>query len=179
MRAYVIHPGQQAEPETVRMQRQTSAMTIAVTAAILLAVWYILSGRFDLLHFGTGVVTAVVVAFLFREVPDRTRFHFGRFLLYLPWLVVQIVISNLRVARVVLSRKMVIHPTFISQPPGVAGDRALTLLGMSVTLTPGTLTVEVGPDEIFVHALDRASAQDMRDGLAASRVGEIFEEPDS
>lgn len=160
------------------MQR-SQTMGRIVLAAILVAVWYVLSGMFDVLHFGTGVVTAVLIALTYRAVPDHTRFHVGRFVLYVPWLILQIIISNLRVARVVLSPRMAIRPTFISQPPGVAGDRALTLLGMSTTLTPGTLTVDVRRDEIFVHALDEQSAQDMREAMMATRVAEVFEEPAS
>jgi multicomponent Na+:H+ antiporter subunit E len=150
---------------------------IVLIAAILIAVWYVLSGMFDVLHFGTGVATAVLIAVTYRTVPDRTRFSLGRFVTFLPWLIWQITLSNLRVARVVLDPRMPIQPTFISQPPGVRGDRALTLLGMSTTLTPGTLTVDIRRDEIFVHALDSQSARDMRDGLMASRVAEVFEEP--
>jgi multicomponent Na+:H+ antiporter subunit E len=161
------------------MHRPRTPVGTAVTAALLLAVWYVLSGRFDVLHFGTGVVAAVVIAFTFRGVPDTTRVNAGRMLAFLPWLLLQIIISNLRVARSVLSPRMPIRPTFISHEPGVVGDRALTLLGASVTLTPGTLTVDIRPDEIFVHALDAQSAHDMREGVMAARVERIFEEPDA
>jgi multicomponent Na+:H+ antiporter subunit E len=158
------------------MQRPRAVQTVVI-AGILTAIWYVLSGIFDVLHFGTGVVTAVIIAALYRSVPDVTRFNAMRFVAYVPWLILQIIISNLRVAKVVLNPRMPIRPTFISQPPGVVGDRALTLLGASTTLTPGTLTVDVRPDEIFVHALDAQSASDMREGLMAARVAEVFEEP--
>jgi multicomponent Na+:H+ antiporter subunit E len=156
------------------MQRPRSLVVTVVIAAILIAVWYVLSGIFDVLHSGTGVVTAVLIALVFRRVPDTTTFHPARFAVYLPWLMWQIFLSNLRVARVVLSPRMNIRPTFISQPPGVRGDRALTLLGLSTTLTPGTLTVDIRRDEIFVHALDAQSAQDMRDGMVAGQVAHVF-----
>jgi multicomponent Na+:H+ antiporter subunit E len=161
------------------MRRPQSIASAALTAAILLAIWYVLSGKLDVLHFGTGVVTAIVIALTYRAVPDTTRLRLGRLVLYLPWLLWQIIISNLRVARVVLSPTMPIRPTFISQPPGVTGDRALTLLGASVTLTPGTLTVDIRRNEIFVHALDAQSADDMREGLMASRVARVYVEPES
>jgi multicomponent Na+:H+ antiporter subunit E len=156
-----------------------STITTMVEAAILIAVWWILSGRFDLLHFGTGVVTAIVIAAVARGVPDTTRFQLGRFFLYLPWLIGQVFISNLRVARLVLSRRMPIRPIFISEPPAVVGDRALTLLAASTTLTPGTLTVDVGRDEIFIHALDDKSARDTRDQVIARQVARVFVEPAS
>jgi multicomponent Na+:H+ antiporter subunit E len=141
---------------------------------LLTAIWYLLSGKFDLLHFGAGVVTALVIALTYVPVADSTAFRAGRFVRYVPWLIWQIVLSNLRVARLVLMRRMPIAPAFVSQRPGVTGPRALTLLGASITLTPGTLTVDVGGDEIFVHALDRTSAQDVREGTIARRVAEIF-----
>ena len=150
---------------------------ILVIAAVLLAAWWVLSGKFDLLHFGTGVLAALVIAGLYRSWAERTPVRIGRFLLYVPWLIVQIIGSNLRVARLVLQRRMPIKPTFISQEPGVEGDRALTTLGASITLTPGTLTIDVDHDDIFVHALDRRSAEDIRDGVIARRVRTIFGPP--
>jgi multicomponent Na+:H+ antiporter subunit E len=146
-----------------------------VAGSILLAVWWVLSGRFDVLHFGTGVVTAVVLGALYAGVPDGARFRVGRFALYLPWLILQIFISNLRVARAVLSPRMPIRPMFISQAPGVRGERALTMLGSSTTLTPGTLTIDISRDEMLVHALDEKSAQDTRDQIIARRVARVFE----
>lgn len=153
-----------------------ATITKIVEVAILIAIWWVLSGIFDVLHFGTGVVTAIVIALLSRDVLDQTRLRVGRLLFYVPWLAWQIFLSNLRVARVVLSPRMPIRPVFISEPPGVTGDRALTVLAMSTTLTPGTLTIDVGRDEIFIHALDEASARDTRDQVIARQVGRVFVE---
>lgn len=145
-------------------------------AVLLTGIWYLLSGRFDLLHFGVGVATALVIAASYTPVEDSTSFRLVRFLLYVPWLVGQIVISNLRVARVVLTPHMPISPAFVRLRPGVGGARALTLLGSSITLTPGTLTVDIDGDEIFVHALDSSSAQDVRDRIIEQRVAAVFPE---
>jgi multicomponent Na+:H+ antiporter subunit E len=164
-----------------RVQKHTKAMKtkrratgILSMAVLLTGIWYLLSGKFDVLHFGTGVLTALVIAALYRPVEDGTDWRAGRFLAYVPWLIGQIVMSNLRVARIVLMPKMPISPTFVRLRPQVAGPRALTLLGSSITLTPGTLTVDIGRDEVFVHALDAASAQDVRDRVIERRVGEVF-----
>jgi multicomponent Na+:H+ antiporter subunit E len=151
-------------------------VTFVVEVAILIAIWWVLSGIFDLLHFGTGVVTAILIAAASHDIDDGMRFRLGQFLLYVPWLILQIVISNLRVARLVFSRRMPIRPVFISEPPAVKGDRALTVLAASTTLTPGTLTVDVSRDEIFIHALDEKSARDTRDQLVARHVARVFVE---
>jgi multicomponent Na+:H+ antiporter subunit E len=146
---------------------------------LLTGVWAVLSGRFDLLHMGTGVVVAAAIAFNFPAMKDRTRFRAGRFLLFLPWLVVQVIRSNLRVARSVLSPQLRIAPTFVSRSPDVVGDRALTLLGACTTLTPGTLTVDIDANETFVHALDHHSARDVETGVMSERVARVFEDPGS
>jgi multicomponent Na+:H+ antiporter subunit E len=155
------------------MKRKSPGSVLLLTV-ILSGIWYLLSGKLDLLHFGTGVAAAFLISLTVLPTDDSTSFRFGRFLLYVPWLLGQIVISNLRVARLVLSRSAPIAPAFIAQRPGVTGPRALTALGCSITLTPGTLTIDVGEDEIFVHALDAASARDVRDNVMAHRVLEVF-----
>jgi multicomponent Na+:H+ antiporter subunit E len=151
-------------------------MRFAVTAVLLLLVWWVLSGRFDLLHFGTGIVASLLIAANFpgwRD--DRAHFRPLRFVLFLPWLVGQIILSNLRVARMVFLPRMPIRPVFISKRPGVEGDRALTGLGACLTLTPGTLTVDVRKNEIFVHALDMASADDVEQDKMAHAMGRVLE----
>jgi multicomponent Na+:H+ antiporter subunit E len=154
--------------------KKKSAGSVLLLTLVLSGIWYLLSGMFDLLHFGTGVAAAFLIALSVIPVQDTATFRFGRFLLYVPWLLGQIVISNLRVARVVLSRNVSIAPAFIAQPPGVRGARALTTLGCSITLTPGTLTIDVDEGEIFVHALDAASADDVRANVTADRVSRLF-----
>jgi multicomponent Na+:H+ antiporter subunit E len=150
------------------------AWKVVLYAMILTATWYALSGKFDLLHFGTGVVTAVVIAVRARSVADGTRFHPVRFLLFVFWLTGQVLMSNLRVARIILSRHMPITPTLVRKPPRVEGDRALAMLGTSTTLTPGTLTVDVEQDEMLVHALDPRSVDEVRRGLMARRIAHVF-----
>jgi multicomponent Na+:H+ antiporter subunit E len=158
------------------MNKKPSAARVFLLAAVLTAIWYLLSGKFDLLHFGVGIAAALFIASNYVPVEDSTVMRWGRFLLYVPWLIGQILLSNLRVARIVLTPRMPISPTFVRLRPGVTGPRALTLLGSSITLTPGTLTIDADADEVFVHALDSASAQDVRDAVIARRVAEVFAE---
>lgn len=153
--------------------RRGAART-AVLAVALTAIWYLMSGKLDLLHFGAGVLAAVAIAATLRPVVDGTAFSPVRFLAFLPWLIVQIVLSNLRVARMVLRRRMPVEAEFLRETPGVRGTRALAMLGASITLTPGTLTLDVGEDEVFVHALDATSARDVREKAIARRLSSVF-----
>ncbi|HSP90124.1 MAG TPA: Na+/H+ antiporter subunit E [Vicinamibacterales bacterium] len=156
------------------MMTMRRARGVLAMAALLTGVWYLLSGMFDALHFGAGVATALVIAATYRPVEDCTVWKADRLVLYVPWLVWQIVVSNLRVARIVLTPRMPISPAFLRMTPSVEGPRALTLLGSSITLTPGTLTVDVDGREILVHALDAQSAQEVRDRIIERRVAEVF-----
>lgn len=151
---------------------------VVITAVLLTAVWYVLSGRFDLLYFGAGVAAAVAVALNMPGWPDTARFRLVRFILFMPWLAGQVIKSNLRVARSVLTPRLAIAPTFISRPSEVYGERGLTLLGASITLTPGTLTVDIGEHEVFVHALNGDSAADIDAGIMATQVSRVFQAPD-
>ena len=153
--------------------RKSVSGTVLI-AVVLIAAWYVLSGKFDVLHFGTGVVAAVIIAVIARPPVDPTPVRFGQLLLFVPWLGWQILRSNLHVARLVLSPRMPISPRLIRQTPGVRGGRALTLMGLSITLTPGTLTVDVSEGETLVHALDRESAKDVKDDVMSARVARVF-----
>ena len=48
------------------------------------------------------------------------------------------------------------------------------MLGNSITLTPGTITVEVSPGELLVHALDASSCEELKSGVFDDRVGRLF-----
>jgi multicomponent Na+:H+ antiporter subunit E len=159
------------------MSARRYSKRVVITTLLLTGVWYVLSGRFDFLHFGSGVVVAVAVALNMPGWDDAARFRPLRFVLFIPWLAVQVIKSNLRVARAVLNPRLSISPTFISHEPEIHGDRGLTLLGASITLTPGTLTVDIGEHDMFVHALDVHSAEDIEAGVMAGQVARVFQDP--
>lgn len=144
------------------------------TTIALAAGWVILSQVFDAFHLGLGILAALALAALRTRRRATGAFPIGRFLRYMPWLLGQVFVSNLRVARLALSPRLRLSPRLLRIPPGVTGRPALTLLGCSITLTPGTVTVDATPDTLVVHALDAASAGDIERGIAARRVQALF-----
>ncbi len=148
-------------------------MRYVQTVIIFLAVWCVLSGKFDAMHLGVGVVTAALVAAgMHRRRPQRLPFL--RLMVYVPWLLVQIVKSNLHVARLVLLSFGQVKPRFVRIEPGLEGDRPVTLLGCSITLTPGTVTVDTDGQWLLVHALDESSASNLEEGGMARQVAKVF-----
>lgn len=148
------------------------------TTLVLVLIWAVLSGKLDALHFGVGVLGALFIAASFyssRSGGSRSQsFPLLRFLCFAPWLMWQIFVSNLRIAWLVLNFGKKIEPSFVRACPEMTDPRALTLLGCSITLTPGTLTVDIDENEMLIHALDAASADDIRAGTMTRRVSDVF-----
>jgi multicomponent Na+:H+ antiporter subunit E len=97
---------------------------------------------------------------------------------YLPWLIGRILKSGFHVSRLILSPSLPIAPRFIRHQTMLESDTELVVLGNSITLTPGTITVEVAPGELLVHAIDEASCADLADGVLDSKVGRVFSAKD-
>lgn len=148
----------------------------ALYAAGLLVVWYILSGKADLVHLGTGALAVLAIAGTIHPVEDGTRIRWVRLLVFLPWLLKEVIVSNLHVARVVLSWKVRVTPRLIELEPPIRSPRARALLGIAATLTPGSLTVDVDERTMLLHALDDVTAAAATEGTMIRRVAELFEE---
>lgn len=160
------------------MKKLDKVFRFLLSSAVLFGVWFLLSGKADALHLGFGLAGALVIsATLHPWKLEQAAFPILRFAAFIPWELYQIFVSNLRVARLVLGPRSQIAPRIIRRKPPLPDQRGLTLLGCSITLTPGTLTVDITPDEMVVHALDETSAAEIEAEVMARRVGRVFEEP--
>ncbi len=158
-------------------------------ALVLFGFWGVLSGKLDLFHLAAGALSAAGIAYLSCRlyavtppVGPRGRHPFFtmpwlRLALYLPWLGWQIVAASVQVARIVLSPKMRITPLLFRFHHELPHNLARATLANSITLTPGTVTIDVRGDEYLVHALTGESAealQGSRSGDMKSRVSSVF-----
>lgn len=158
---------------------------------LLFVVWVILSGKLDAFHLSAGLASAAVLtassARLFALGPavgaggrhPAVSIPWLRLLLYLPWLVGQIFISSLQVARLVLSPKLAIDPRVLRFRCSLPHNVARATLANSITLTPGTVTLDVEGDDFLIHALsDEAASSLMPEGKAEGemelRVAKIY-----
>lgn len=135
---------------------------------MLFATWLVLSGHYDPLLIVLGLASCAVVLFVIHrmDVIDREGHpvHLTwRFALYLPWLTAEIAKANIDVARRILPGGPGIGPTMLRVRATQGTDLGRVIFANSITLTPGTVSVEVDEDGILVHALSREAA----DGLAA------------
>jgi multicomponent Na+:H+ antiporter subunit E len=84
--------------------------------------------------------------------------------IFLPWLLWQVVKSNVDVARRILDPRLPIRPELIRVKAGQRNDLGRAIYANSITLTPGTVSLYVDDDEIVVHALTREAAEGLRGG---------------
>jgi multicomponent Na+:H+ antiporter subunit E len=82
----------------------------------------------------------------------------------------EIIIANFHVAKIVLSKKMPIDPGFASIRNPLKKDLNQALYGNAITMTPGTLTVDMKKDEIIVHGLEMHLIQN----IEGSRLEKVF-----
>lgn len=125
---------------------------------ILLAIaWVALTGEFNAGNFTIGFIIVYLLLTLTRPsssakaYTDRVRRIFSFSLYFLK----ELVVSSLWVTVQVLSPTFKMTPAVVAVPLDIRSDAGITLLGNLITLTPGTLTLEVAADrsQIFVHAM--------------------------
>lgn len=122
--------------------------------------WLLLSGQFDAFHIGAGIIFSFLVTIFSRKLildnpPDRggIPLEIIRFARYTVWLVYQIFISGIDVTKRALKKNMPINPGIIKCKLSLKSDVALTILANSITLTPGTMTMDIDGSDIFIHCL--------------------------
>mgnify|MGYP002630283613 CR=1 FL=1 len=152
---------------------------------VFMAAWLVWSGVPDWnpghvpLTVVFGVFSSALVVFFserMRHPEDASSVamtFWVRHITYLPWLVKEIVMSNLHVARVILSPTMPIRPRVLRVQCTQTSDMAKVVYANSITLTPGTITLDLRGDSLLVHALTADSAEGLLTGEMDRRVTEM------
>jgi multicomponent Na+:H+ antiporter subunit E len=147
-----------------------------VGALLLFGFWLMLSTSLSVGHVITGAVVAGLIMWVKPLRPRTTRrtASLVSALAYIPWLAVKVVKSALHVSKLILSPSLPISPRMIQHKTELKSDGELVVLGNSITLTPGTITVEVSPGELTVHAIDEASMMDLSAGVFDDRISRMY-----
>ncbi len=155
-----------------------------VTFFILFGLWCVFSGMFDAFHLALGVISCLIITLisgdLFFNSEKITKSHIInglRFIKYLPWLIYQIIIANIHVAYLVLHPKMPIEPFVLEYKAKLKKDISKVVFANSIILTPGTITMDITKDNVFlVHCISRKVADDLLTGEMEKRVANVFGE---
>lgn len=164
--------------------RKRRMWNVFLQGFFLMTFWLLLSWQFNLYHIVFGLVSVIIVVALnhkvFRiqffkgDVPEWERIRPIGLLRYLPWLMLEIVLASLQVAYVVIHPKMPIKPLLLRFKAKLPNIGATVVLANSITLTPGTITIEVKDGEFLVHALLDESIGRLVDGTMQTKVAKIF-----
>jgi multicomponent Na+:H+ antiporter subunit E len=151
----------------------------AISVLVLFAFWVALSGYFTPFLLAAGLGSAIGVVWFARRmnVVDNESLpaHMApRALWYWPWLMKEIAKSAWDVAKLVVHPEMPIEPTLVRFRPTQRTHVGLCSHANSITLTPGTITVDVSASEMLVHSLTAAGAEGVMGG-AMDRKVTLFE----
>lgn len=161
------------------MSSQTSIWKRKLILLLALsAAWLLWSGLFKPLLLGLGVVSIAITFLIVRRMGyfDNELFAL-RFSLrlfgYWAWLGKEIIRSSLDVARIVLDPRLPISPRVVELKATAQHPVDQVILGNSITLTPGTLALDLHKGVIKVHTLTEAGARDLVSGEMDRRVAEL------
>jgi multicomponent Na+:H+ antiporter subunit E len=169
-------------------RRRIKWVVIGLEFVILYVFWFVLSARFDPKNIVMGIVVAALVTFLTyeflynplsikKELSPKYVFTCAIHVIqYFPWLVLSIIKANIQVAGILIKRQMPIDPVLLQFETKLSKRISLVTLANSITITPGTITVELQNGKYVLHSLVRGCAGDLETGLLQNKVAQIFDD---
>ena len=154
-------------------------MSFLITTIAMFIFWILLSGEFTFILITSGVVASLIVAYLSHDIfigKADLKTEAGRvfkFAVYVPWLLWEIALANVEIAYLVLSPKPLVDPQIVRFKPDLKTDLGIVTLAHSITLTPGTVTVEANREEFVIHAIWQKSAEGILGGEMQQKVKKI------
>lgn len=145
----------------------------------LFAFWLLLSGMFVPFLIAAGAGSAVAVAVLSRRLHGGVgesgpiRLVWPKLATYVPWLIKEIILAAWDVSKRILHPRLPISPTLVEFRPSQRTDAALVIHANSITLTPGTISVEAERGRFLVHALTEESALSLAGSEMNRRCAEL------
>jgi multicomponent Na+:H+ antiporter subunit E len=156
-------------------KREQKTGRLVVTGLVFIAAWLLWSGHFSPLLLLLGALSCALVLVLATRTGffavDVYALHLGpRLPRYWLWLLKEIAKANLTVAKIVLSPRMPIEPLIVSIDARHLPLVTQATLANAITLTPGTVSIDVDHGMIEVHCLTSAAADGLKDGEMVRRA---------
>ncbi|MDP3014424.1 MAG: Na+/H+ antiporter subunit E [Candidatus Subteraquimicrobiales bacterium] len=155
---------------------------VLTTTLFLWAFWIVLTSNWQWFNLALGLACSFFVSWgtnillreqkLGKKEPIQTLF---RFIFYLLALIIEIIKANIDVAARVLSPSLPIQPHIVKYRPQLKEDLPRTVLANSITLTPGTLTVDIDDEGVYyIHCLAEIHAEGLFEGALERSVIWVF-----
>lgn len=146
-----------------------------ILACTLALFWMLLSGHTSVLILTLGLASIVLVIWLVSRMdrndnsPIRMLFSM-KFLSYLAWLFGQVIVTNIDILRRIWNPLLPIKPASRKIKVSIKDPLIKTIYANSITLTPGTVTTEIGEDYFIVHALNDERLDELENGEMQKRL---------
>ena len=157
------------------------AVSLTLTLFIL---WLLLSGHYNVLLISLGLISSLLTVVLALRMdvidheshPLHLRRQLPRFWIFLSR---EVVLANLDVVRRILTPGKSFSPQLRQLPLPLKTAVGQVIYANSITLTPGTVTVQLNTDSIRVHALSREAVEDLQSGRMAQAIPDNLEDKTS
>ena len=156
-------------------------MHIVKWAVVLSIFWLLLSGFIEPLLLSFGAISVVIVLFILKRM-DRVENEPGqigtsiRLIRYTPWLIGQVFSSAIHVTKLIWGSPDKVSPAIAKINVKDVPASSRVLYANSITLTPGTLSVDLDESEVTVHALHRSSIEELQEGQMEKKITGIWGE---
>ena len=179
----VDYPSRKATPESKCFRFFQCIVSFVLTFCLMFGLWIIFSGIFEPLLLWLGAVSCLVVSLMSHRLifpsPSWAYIRYAlRFMVYLPWLIWQVVLANCHLLKLIFHPRMMelIDPHIVTFRTSLRQDLSLVALANSITLTPGTITISADPQGRFeVHAIDRKTGAGLP-GSMGKKLERVFED---
>lgn len=147
---------------------------------VMLGFWIVIDAQLDFESIMIGIIAVISIMYLNRDLAFSSReigkvntVYLWHFIKLVAFLMVEVVKSNIQVAKIVLHPKMPIQPSFVTIPVKPKKDFHKVVYGNVITLTPGTLTVDVTKDGYIIHTLTDETKFGLKDNPMEERVMQL------
>lgn len=165
-------------PTKYAFQRGEARVSSVLLLLLILAItWLLWSGLYKPLVVGLGAFSCVLSVYLAHRMGFFRHQAMVGLLPRLPgywlWLLREIVVSSLEVARLILTPSLLISPTVVVLKSEAQTEVGQVILGNSITLSPGTVTLDLHEGQLLIHCLTRESASELQNGEANRRAAAL------
>ena len=131
-----------------------------VTLIFLALLWLLMSGLYKTLILSFGAFSVMLVMVFTRRMTEndgyelKSHLSVSKIVKYFGWLFIEVIKSNWEVSKILLSQTVEVNQKFVETPASQKSDLGKVLFANSITLTPGTVTIETEDKSFLVHALN-------------------------
>jgi len=132
-------------------------MRLLFWSILLFTLWMVLTSNVQIFNIVIGIGVSFSIALLYTKLFTHKAFEFISpvwFMVYLYILLKNLILSNLQISKRILSKDMKLSPAIVAVKTNLESDWKKLLLANSITLTPGTLTLDIKDDTLFIHVIE-------------------------